>query len=92
MNPNQTKPNYSWRDKEVHTFPKGISLKGFTLVSLFDDNSAFMGYLIPKPSLKKDNSGTMKPIAGGIRGFRLFSLENIMDQLEFELANDHVTI
>ena len=32
---------------------------GFTSVSLFDGISPFMCYLMPKPSLLKDSSGTI---------------------------------
>ena len=30
--------------------------------------STFLGYLMPKPSLKEDNNGTIQPIVGRIRG------------------------
>ena len=32
---------------------------GLNLVSFFHDMSTFMVYLMPKPSLKKDSSGTI---------------------------------
>ena len=41
------------------------------LVSLFYGISAFVGYLIPKPSLYEDSSGT---IAGKISGFLNFPM------------------
>ena len=48
---------------------------------------------MPKPSLYKNNSGTIQPMAGRIRGFVPFpkgiSLKmNIIVQQEFEFANN----
>ena len=38
------------------------------VVSLFNGMLNFVGYLMPNSSLLKDNSDTIKSIAGGIRG------------------------
>ena len=51
----------------------------------------FEGYLMPKPSFKKNGSGTIQPIARRIRGFipfpRVFCLKvNVIALLEFRLA------
>ena len=37
----------------------------FGLVSLFNDISTFISYLMPKPSLSKTSDGTIKSISGG---------------------------
>ena len=44
----------------------------FGLVSMFNGILTFVGYLMPKPSFKKNGSYTISPIAGGIRGFTPF--------------------
>ena len=46
-----------------------FDLVGFSLVSLFNGMSNFVDYLIPKPSLSKNGSGTTSPIAGVIGRF-----------------------
>ena len=46
-----------------------IGLVWFGWVSLFNGISTFVGYLMPKPFSKKDRGGTIKHIAGRIRGF-----------------------
>ena len=40
-----------------------IGLTLLTLVSLFNGITTFVGYLIPKPSLQKNTSGNIQPIA-----------------------------
>ena len=50
-----------------------------------------MSYLMPKPSLKKNSSGTILTLDGRIRGFIPFSRGiipkvNVTARLEFELA------
>ena len=52
-----------------------------------------MGYLIPK----KNSSGTIKPITGGIRLFHIFpkgisAKVNVIAWLEFELTYYNVTV
>ena len=42
------------------------------LVSLFNGISTFLGYLIPKPSFKKNSCGIIEPIGERIRGFMPF--------------------
>ena len=46
-----------------------IGFVWFGLVSLFNSMSTFVGYLMPKLFSKKNSSGSIKPIAGRIRGF-----------------------
>ena len=41
----------------------------YSLVSLFNGISTFMGYLMPKPCLLNNSSETLLPISGRIRGF-----------------------
>ena len=44
----------------------------FSLVTLFNCISTFMNYLMPKPSLFKNSSGTIWSKAGGDKGFMPF--------------------
>ena len=44
----------------------------FGLVSLFNGISTLMGYLMPKSSIQKNSSDTIKPIAGEIRGLCIY--------------------
>ena len=41
------------------------------LISLFNDMSTFMGYLMPKSSLQKDHSGTIQSTAVEDKGFQI---------------------
>ena len=43
----------------MHKLNKKSSNIWFGLVCLFDGISAFVGYLMPKPSFLKDSSGTI---------------------------------
>ena len=64
----------------------------FGLVSLFNGMSAFLGYLMQKPSFQKNSSDTIQPIAVvGVKWFipfsRIFSPKvNIITWLEYELT------
>ena len=44
-------------------------VESFGLVSLFNSISNFVGYLMPKPSFKRNTSNTIKPIVGGFIPF-----------------------
>ena len=45
----------------------------FSLVSLFNGISTFVGHIMLKPSLEKSSSDTIVPMAEGMRGFIPFS-------------------
>ena len=61
----------------------------FGLFSVFNGISNFMDYLMPKPSLKKERSGTIQPIPKGITEFvpSPFRIRNVLAaSAEFELV------
>ena len=46
--------------------------KRFGLISLFNGLSIFVGYLMPKQSLKKNSSGIVQIMVVEIKGFHTF--------------------
>ena len=53
----------------IDRFLVWFGLLWFALLSLFNDISTFVGYLMPKPFSQKNRSCAIQPIAGRIRGF-----------------------
>ena len=70
----------------------------FGLFSLFNGLTTYMGYLMPKPSLLKNSSGTIYNPSLGVRGWvHNFSKEissklNVIARLEFEHAFYNVAV
>ena len=59
------------------------------MVSLFNGILTFVGYLMPKPPLNKDSSGTISWEDKGVHTFPkgICPKVKVIAQLEFELAN-----
>ena len=65
------------------------------MVSLFNDISNFIAYLTSKPSLLKNSRVTIFPLVDRIKGYIIpFPSPKVKTivQLEFELANNNVTV
>ena len=73
-----------------------IEIFGLFWLLCFNGISTFIGYLMPKLSLKKNSSGTTYPIAWRIRvdtfPMGINMKVNAIARLEFELASNGVTI
>ena len=68
-----------------------LNIHGILIVSLFNDISTFVGYSMPKPFSKKNNSGTIYSYSWEDKGVHTspkdICLEvNVIARLEFELT------
>ena len=62
-----TQVNLIKKQIKANNFPVLVIATQFSSVSLFNGISNFVGYFLPKPSLKKNSSDALERIAGGIR-------------------------
>ena len=89
----ETLNSSSWMLHPAHRFPEGCNgwwKEKFYLVSLFNDISTFVDYLIPTRSLPRNNSDIIEFIAEGNRIHTfpkgISPKVNVIAKQEFELA------